>query len=478
MLYVNHSFRWYKLCTFLGLLCVALPRLAVWTVGAAATELPVLTNLWQQEHLVIIDKDTNSVFINANERFLATLRPTFPEIQTVADLVGKDDFYFYPTDLAVKYRADDQRVLQSGQPFETIEVNQPLGGTAAFFYVTKIPLRDTNNLIYALRIISYAIPAPNQTTLPVYTNAWDLAHLYTMDKDTNGVFINANELYLRSLQPAFPEIRSVTNLIGKDDYYFYPTNLAEKYRADDQQTIQSGQPFETIEVNQPQGGAASYVYVSKTPLRDTNNVIFALRIVFYAIPAPNQTTLPIYTTSWDREHICVIDKDTNSIYLNANEPYVQSLRPSFPDIRSVTNLIGKDDYYFYPTNLAEKYRADDQRTIQSGQPFETIEVNQPQGGAASYVYVNKIPLRDTNNVIYALRIVFFELPTLTAQRTAQGMLLEWQGDGTGFVLQQTHNLLTPGMWAVVTAPKTVTNNLVSVLVPTTEAAAFYRLQKE
>jgi hypothetical protein len=299
-----------------------------------------------------------------------------------------------------------------------------------------------------------------------------------MDKDTNGVFINANELYLQSLQPAFPEIRSVTNLIGKDDYYFYPTNLAEKYRADDQRTIQSGQPFETIELNQPQGGAASYVYVSKTPLRDTNNVIYALRIVFYAIPAPNQTTLPVYTNSWDREHIYVIDKDTNSVCLNANELYLQSLRSSFPEIRSVTNLIGKDDYYFYPTDLAEKYRADDQRTIQSGQPFATIEVNQPQGGVARYVYVTKIPLRDANNVIYALRIVYFELPTLTAQRTTQGMLLEWQGDGTGFVLQQTQNLHTPGTWTVVNAPKTVTNNVVGVLVPTTEAEAFYRLQKE
>jgi len=87
-----------------------------------------LTNLWKQENLIIIDKDTTRVFINANDRFLATLQPTFPEIQTVADLVGKDDFYFYPTNLAEKYRADDQRVIQSGQPFETIEVNQPLAG--------------------------------------------------------------------------------------------------------------------------------------------------------------------------------------------------------------------------------------------------------------------------------------------------------------------------------------------------------------
>ncbi len=60
-------------------------------------------------------KDLESRFTFVNRGFCeATGR-------TVSDLIGKTDFDLFPTELAEKYRQDDQRVLTSGQTFEDLE---------------------------------------------------------------------------------------------------------------------------------------------------------------------------------------------------------------------------------------------------------------------------------------------------------------------------------------------------------------------
>lgn len=182
--------------------------------------------------------------------------------------------------------------------------------------------------------------------IPTSTNAWEAAKVQVMDKDINFVYAKANDLYFRSIQQDFSEILTLADLIGKDDYYFYPEEQADKFRADDAAVIASGTFFETIEENQPIGGVLNYVYVSKSPQFDSTNEISGLRISFYNIPKPGQTVIPAATNEWERTQLFIIDKNTESVFLNANEGYISSVQGNFPDIKSVMNLIGRDDFYF------------------------------------------------------------------------------------------------------------------------------------
>jgi hypothetical protein len=316
------------------------------------------------------------------------------------------------------------------------------------------------------------------TQMPVLTNAWEIAHLCILDKDTNGVIINANTQFVATLQASFPEIKTVADVIGKDDFYFYPTNLAVKYRADDQAVIQGGVFWETIEQNQPQGGAATYVYVSKTPLRDANEQVMALRIQFYGIPPPNQTTLPEFTNAWDLANIVVIDKDTNSVFINANENFLKTLRPSFPVIQTITNLIGRDDYYIYSPAMAEKFRGDDAQVMASGQTFVDNEANEPVGGTRTYVHVTKTPLRNSAGQIFGLHIEAFALPSLRAQSAGADVGLIWDGDGTGFYLEQSASLGASASWQRINPPLQLTNAEVRARIAATNGASFFRLVKE
>jgi tripartite-type tricarboxylate transporter receptor subunit TctC len=60
--------------------------------------------------------------------------------------------------------------------------------------------------------------------------------------------------------------------------------MADKFRTDDSQVLDSGIPFMVIEDNQPIGGARTSAQVSKWPLRNPDGTIYGLRIVAWNLP--------------------------------------------------------------------------------------------------------------------------------------------------------------------------------------------------
>lgn len=65
----------------------------------------------------IIYKDRESVYVSCNDLFAEDLGVP------AADVVGKTDFDFYPSELAEKYRADDRRIMDLGRTVELEEDN-------------------------------------------------------------------------------------------------------------------------------------------------------------------------------------------------------------------------------------------------------------------------------------------------------------------------------------------------------------------
>jgi sigma-B regulation protein RsbU (phosphoserine phosphatase) len=84
--------------------------------------------------------------------------------------------------------------------------------------------------------------------------------------------------------------------------------------------------------------------------------------------------------------------------------------------RPLDEIVGKTDFDFFPSDLAEKYQRDDRRVLTTGQPYETVEENQPPGGGKIYVHVVKTPLRGADGQIIGLQAIFWDI---TAQRMAE-----------------------------------------------------------
>ena len=95
-------------------------------------------------------------------------------------------------------------------------------------------------------------------------------------------------------------------------------------------------------------------------------------------------------------------KDKNSVYVSCNENYARDLK-----IRS-DEIAGKTDYDFYPKELAEKYRADDKRIMESGKT-EHIEEEYIQDGQKVFVHTVKTPVKDENSNVVGVLGIFWDI---------------------------------------------------------------------
>lgn len=95
-------------------------------------------------------------------------------------------------------------------------------------------------------------------------------------------------------------------------------------------------------------------------------------------------------------------KDTNSVYLSCNENYAGDLNIK-PE-----GIIGKTDYNFFPEELAEKYRRDDKRIIETGKT-EDIEEKYIEQGKERWVHTVKTPYKDEEGNIIGVLGIFYDI---------------------------------------------------------------------
>ncbi|WP_164100639.1 response regulator [Candidatus Laterigemmans baculatus] len=101
-----------------------------------------LQSLMQHAHMHLLRKDADGIFTYASPTFCELLRRR-PE-----EVLGKTDYDFYPEWTAIKFREDDLRVMRTGEPYETVEVNPQPDGTNNYVQVLKVPEYDaTGNVI-------------------------------------------------------------------------------------------------------------------------------------------------------------------------------------------------------------------------------------------------------------------------------------------------------------------------------------------
>ncbi len=108
----------------------------------------LLENLPQKIFL----KDRNSVYVSCNENYAKVLEIKAKEI------AGKTDYDFFPKKLAEKYRADDGRIMKSG---ETEDINEKYiqNGREVIVHIIKTPARDEEGNITGILGIFWDITA-------------------------------------------------------------------------------------------------------------------------------------------------------------------------------------------------------------------------------------------------------------------------------------------------------------------------------
>ncbi|MFA8343207.1 MAG: PAS domain S-box protein [Rhodothermaceae bacterium] len=109
-----------------------------------------------------------------------------------------------------------------------------------------------------------------------------------------------------------------------------------------------------------------------------------------------------YKTLLDSLPQKVFYKDTDSSYVAVNRSYASDLNLQPED------LIGKNDYDFFPKDLAEKYRSDDKKIMQNKNTVEFDE-SYMKDNELKTVHTVKVPVKDETGKIKGLLGIFWDI---------------------------------------------------------------------
>ena len=101
----------------------------------------------------------------------------------------------------------------------------------------------------------------------------------------------------------------------------------------------------------------------------------------------------------------ILRKDLDGRFTFANQRFCAELG------RSLEEILGKTDFDFWPRDLAEKYRRDDRRVIESGQVLDVVEEHVTPQGEILYVQVMKTPLFSHDGKPIGIQGIFWDVTT-------------------------------------------------------------------
>jgi len=101
--------------------------------------------------------------------------------------------------------------------------------------------------------------------------------------------------------------------------------------------------------------------------------------------------------------LAMLRKDLQGRFTFANRLLCEALR------RTPDEIVGRTDYDFFPRELAEKYRGDDRRVLESERDLEVTEEFQTPTGERRFTHVVKTPVYDATGNLVGIQGIFSDV---------------------------------------------------------------------
>ena len=206
-----------------------------------------------------------------------------------AQAIGKTDFDFFAKAHAEEAFADEQQIIQTGQPLIGMEESSPLAdGTERWVSTSKLPLRDKEGNTVGTFGISreitdrkraeQALAKEHNVLHTLVDNLPDLVFI----KDLKGRYVFDNAAHR-----AFLGISTLDEVAGKTVFDFYPRELASPLHADDEAVLAAGVPLLHREEDlTDRKGRKTRAVTSKIPYRDAQHMVVGLVCISRLLSEP------------------------------------------------------------------------------------------------------------------------------------------------------------------------------------------------
>jgi len=358
-------------------------------------------------HLFV--KDRESRFVLANAFQMKTLG-----VASAHNVVGKTDFDFFPKEMAEQYYADEQDVMSSGQPLLNHEEPCADGkGQRRWLLSTKVPLRDASGRVTGLVGMSLDITEVKKASdalaeeRNLLRTVVDALPLWIYAKDMDSRFFVANKTLARRIGDKSPE-----EVVGKTDFDFMPSEMAQPYYDEEQALMKRGGPaVARVDCYVDGEGKDVVLEVSKRLLRDSQGKIIGMVGVNTEVTElrRNEAALQesqkkleeernLLRTLIDNIPHDVYVKDTQGRFVVANLSVAKTMKA-----KGAEDLLGKTDFDFYPEGQALEYQADENELLSTGRPIvNKVEPKTAENGEALWILTTKLPLRDRDGKIVGI----------------------------------------------------------------------------
>ena len=228
----------------------------------------------------------------------------------------------------------------------------------------------------------------------LYSSLVENLPVHVLRKDLDGRFTFANQSFCDLLGKPLKEIT------GKTDFDFFPEELAQKYRQDDQRVLETGELFETVEENKSDG-ETRYVQVMKSAVRDASGKIAGVQVIFWDVTERKNAESALEHERYllhalmDNLPHNIYFKDIQSRFIRINKALTRCFRLSDP-----SEALGKTDSDYFTDEHAHQALADEREIIRSGQPLLDKEEKETwSDGRVTWASTSKLPLRSTGGEI-------------------------------------------------------------------------------
>jgi PAS domain S-box-containing protein len=386
---------------------------------------------------LVFIKDSQQRFIVTNTACAQQLGASCPE-----EVLGKSDADFVTPELAAQYRADEQELMQSGQPVHKEERTQHKTLKEMHWSLTtKIPLKDAAGNVMGLMGIARDITRQKQVEEAQRQSHGELEQrvaertaelskerlllralidnlpdaIYA--KDTAGRKTLANPADLKNFR-----CQTEAEAIGKNDFDLFPKDIAEKFRADDQEVI-AGQPvINREEYLFDEAGRKRWLLTSKLPLHDQDGKIVGLIGIGRDITLQKQAeealreSQALYTSLVEQLPVGIFRKDPAGRYVLVNPWFCQlkgmkaeEFLGKTPDEAAGVEKVKYGDTRPEIIRLRTEAIQHHELIMRTGERLESDEECLASDGQKRYLHVVKSPVFDPAGKIIGTQGVQFDV---------------------------------------------------------------------